>query len=111
MFVISPDSVDRWDNPPPAESVCAWEIRRTKELGKQLVAVHFRTAADMTIPPDLSAIHYVDASIMGRAYPEVAHAFKARRDAERQGLPDVTFVSTITHFEVASTTSSDGPGV
>ena len=29
VFVISPDSVARWDLPPPDKSVCAWELRRT----------------------------------------------------------------------------------
>ena len=33
VFVISPDSVARWDAPPPSEAICAWEIRRTLELG------------------------------------------------------------------------------
>src|SRR5262249_8746382 len=36
VFVISPDSIARWDLPPPDESVCAWEIRRTIDLRKQL---------------------------------------------------------------------------
>jgi TIR domain len=59
VFVISPDSVARWDLPPPDESVCAWEIRRTIELKKQLVPVVWRAPAGQTVPPELRQRNWV----------------------------------------------------
>jgi TIR domain-containing protein len=59
VFVISPDSVDRWDIPPPHEATCAWEIRRTVELGKQLVPILWRALGDATAPPELVKPNWV----------------------------------------------------
>lgn len=59
VFLISPDSIDRWDSPPPEESVCAWEIRRTVELGKQLVPVLWRSLGGQRPPPELGKPNWV----------------------------------------------------
>ncbi len=82
LFIISPDSVDRWDDPPPHESVCAWEIKRTAELGKRLIAVDFRRGQGMTYPRELSVPNHVDATSLGFEYRAVADAFKAHRNAK-----------------------------
>lgn len=75
LFVISPDSVARWD----ANSVCAWEIKRTVELGKRLLAVDFRRGTDMTMPRELSIPNHIDATLLGRDYLPVGEAYKAHR--------------------------------
>jgi WD40 repeat protein len=51
VFVISPDSV--------ASPVCAEELDRALALGKRLVPVRYRPAAD--VPGALSSIQYIDA--------------------------------------------------
>ena len=91
VFLISPNSVDRWDQPPPQESICAWEIRRTRELGKRLIAVKFRSGPGITVPPDLSSLHYVDATGIGRRYAAVAGAFKIQRDGALADFPEAHF--------------------
>ncbi len=59
VFVLSPDSIARWDVPPPDEAVCAWEIRRTVELKKQLTPVLWRSLEGAKVPPELGKLNWV----------------------------------------------------
>jgi WD40 repeat protein len=61
VFVISPDSV--------ASTECAEELRRATELGKRLIPVLFRAAAD--VPAALASVQYIDASGGGDLDPTV----------------------------------------
>ena len=77
VFVISPELIDRWDRPPPDEFVCAWEIRRTVELGKQLVPVLWRSLGGQRPPPELGKPNWVSFEDYQRSAMTDAAAFGA----------------------------------
>ena len=83
VFVISPDSVARWDLPPPDELVCAWEIRRTVELEKQLVPVVWRGLVGATAPLELSKLNWVSFEAYERSAMRDEAAFAAALDGKR----------------------------
>jgi len=73
VFVISPDSI--------GSSECAEELRRATELGKRLVPVLYRNAAD--VPDTLASLHYIDAekdSDFDRSVGQVAEAIETDYD-------------------------------
>ena len=77
VFIISPNSVARWDLPPPDKSVCAWEIRRIVELKKQLVPVVWQALANSTIPSELGKPNWVSFEAYERSVSTDEVAFAA----------------------------------
>ncbi|MGD9979687.1 MAG: TIR domain-containing protein [Hyphomonadaceae bacterium] len=52
VFVISPDAV--------ASEVCAWEVERTKALGKRLAPLLLRPPGDSALPAELARLNWID---------------------------------------------------
>lgn len=94
VFVMSPDSLAGWTGEDNTQSVCAWEIRRTLELGKQLVALDFRHDQSRRVPVELGRINFVDARAIGDDYAKAAATALELRRAVARGAPNLPQVES-----------------